>query len=180
MSSFSIQEFKPTILFLARFLVFYLVGNLLYGLFVTSYVPEADPVTRSVTKQTSAIITALGWSTTVREHASKPTTLLLYEGNVSLAVYEGCNGINTMVIFAAFIFGFGPWNKKMLWFVPAGLLIIHVANLMRVGLLFFVAEYQPDFMYFVHKYLFTGFLYLIIFCLWIWWIKLISKRARRA
>jgi exosortase/archaeosortase family protein len=64
----------------------------------------------------------------------------------------------------------------MFWFVPTGLLIIHVVNLARIGLLFFVAEYQPDFMYFTHKYFFTAILYIIIFLLWMIWVKRFSLR----
>lgn len=171
MNGFSIKEFKPTIFFLGKFLGLYLAGNLLYGLFVTHFSPKPDPATRWVSEQTGFVLTACGWPTDVYDHHRKATTLLRYDEREILAVYEGCNGLNTMIIFVAFLIAFGPVNKKLLWFIPLGLLIIHLANLLRITLLFFVAEYRPDAMYFVHKYVFTAILYLVIFVLWVWWVK---------
>jgi exosortase family protein XrtF len=177
MKNFSFEEFKPTILFLGKFLGLYLAGNLLYGLFVTNFEPKPDPVTRLVSEQTGFVLTACGWPTDVYDHHKRATSLIRYDDREILAVYEGCNGLNTMIIFVAFLLAFGPVNKKLLWFIPLGILIIHVANLMRITLLFFVAEYRPDFMYIIHKYVFTATLYLVIFLMWVWWVKKLSLRT---
>lgn len=171
MKNFNVKEFRPTIIFLAKFIGVYLIGNLLYGLFVTSFTPQPDPITHWVSEQTGSILTACGWPIEVIDHQSKPTTLLLYQKRAVLSVFEGCNGINTIIIFLAFLASFGPISKSLLWFMPLGVLIIHVSNLVRISLLFFVAEYRPDFMYIIHKYFFTAALYVVIFCLWVWWIK---------
>jgi hypothetical protein len=56
---FNWKEFKPTIFFVGKFLGIYLIGNLLYGFFITSYYPTADPVTSWVTHQTAAILNAI-------------------------------------------------------------------------------------------------------------------------
>jgi exosortase/archaeosortase family protein len=85
--------------------------------------------------------------------------------------------MNTMIIFVAFMVAFGPLNKAIAWFIPMGLVIIHIANLGRILMLFFVAEYRPDAMYFIHKYVFTAALYLIIFGLWLLWLNRL-KRSR--
>ena len=68
-----LKEFAPTILFLVKFAVFYLVCNLLYGLAITSYNPRPDPATRVVTNQTAFVLTACGWSVDTRDHEKKPT-----------------------------------------------------------------------------------------------------------
>jgi exosortase family protein XrtF len=171
MKDVSFREFRPTIFFLGKFLGLYFAGNLLYGLFVTSFSPGPDPATRWVSEQTGLVLTSCGWPTDVYDDPQKATSLLRYDEREILAVYEGCNGLNTMIIFVAFLIAFGPVNKTLLWFIPLGLLIIHLANLLRITLLFFVAEYRPDFMYFIHKYIFTAILYLVIFALWVWWVK---------
>ena len=171
MKGFSFAEFKPTIFFLGKFLGLYIAGNLAYGLFVTAYEPRPDPATRTVSEQTGFVLTTCGWPVDVYDHHRKATSMLRYDDREVLAVYEGCNGLNTMIIFVAFIIAFGPINKKLWWFIPVGLLIIHLSNLLRITLLFFVAEYRPDFMYFIHKYVFTAILYLVIFLLWVWWVK---------
>ena len=174
MKSFSIQEFKPTIFFLVKFLGLYLVGNLLYGMYVTAYEPHPDPVTHWVSSHTAAILISCGYPVSTYDYKEIPTTSLLYRGKAVLAVYEGCNGLNTAIIFVAFVISFGPVCRAWLWFIPLGLLIIHLMNLGRITLLFFVAAYMPDAMYFTHKYLFTAFLYGVIFLLWVWWVKKFS------
>lgn len=166
-----IQEFKPVILFLLKFIFIYVVGNIAYGLWVSSYEPAPDPFTQSVTEQTSWLLDVAGWKTIVRENSQAPTSTLYYQTNAIISVYEGCNGLNTMIIFLAFLVSFGPIRKEMIWFIIVGFLIIHVANLLRVGLLFQVALYFPDSLYFVHKYLFTAFIYGVVFVLWIVWVK---------
>lgn len=176
MKDFSFKEFRPTILFLVKFIGIYLVGNVLYGFYVTSYNPHPDPATHWVSQQTATVLSFIGYETKIIDHARRSTTLLLYQDNAILSVYEGCNGLNVFIVFAAFVIGFGPFQKAMLWFIPLGLLIIHIFNLFRIGGLFFIVLYSPHVLYFTHKYLFTAFIYLIVFLLWIWWVKVFSLK----
>jgi exosortase family protein XrtF len=172
----TMNEFKPTVLFLVKFIGFYIAGNLLYGVYVTSFAPRPDPATHYVTAHTGVALRATGTPVEVKDDRRKPNTLIRHEGKSVLSVYEGCNGLNTMIIFAAFLFAFGPISRPLLWFVPLGLLIIHLANLARIAMLFYVALYRPEKMYFVHKYLFTAILYAVIFVLWIWWVNRYSPK----
>lgn len=176
MKDISLKEFKPTILFLIKFVGLYLLGNVLYGAYVTAYDPRPDPVTHSVTAQVAEVLSTCGFSATIADRMTSPTTTLVYEERSVLSVYEGCNGLNAMIIFVAFVVAFGPLTKTVLWFIPTGLVIIHLLNLVRIGLLFFVSRYLPGAMYFTHKYFFTAFLYLVIFLLWVWWVKKFSAR----
>lgn len=180
MSAISFSEFRPTILFLAKFLALYLAGNLVYGLYVTSYNPRTDPATRIVTENTAMVLGVCGWDVSIQDHSRKPNTMIMRGGKEVISVYEGCNGINTAIIFIAFVVAFGPVSKRMLWFLPLGLVIIHLVNLGRIGLLFYVVEYMPDYLYFTHKYLFTAILYGVIFLLWVWWVKRFSFRHAAA
>ena len=156
----------------------YVVGNFLYGLYVTGYKPAPDPATHWVTNQTAFVVTVSGWPSEIEDNSRKPTTNLKYQGKNILAVYEGCNGINTMIIFVAFLFAFGPVTKTLIWFVPLGLSIIHIVNLARIALLFWVSIYNPDYMYFMHKYFFTAVLYIVIFLLWVWWVRKLTAVKR--
>ena len=171
MKNFSVKEFLPTILFLVKFVGIYLVGNFLYGLYVTAYEPTPDPATRWVTGQTAVVLTVCGWPSDTNDRINKPITNLNYKGKNVLAVYEGCNGINVMIIFVAFLFAFGPISNALFWFIPLGLLIIHLVNLARITLLFWVSIYMTEYMYFMHKYFFTAILYVVVFVLWVWWVR---------
>jgi exosortase family protein XrtF len=172
MKAFSVEEFKPSIFFLLKFLGLYVVGNVLYGVFVHAWYPAVDPVTAWVTQQTSGLLTLGGWDTSVVENTRKATANIIYEGKAILAVFEGCNGLNVMIIYVAFLFAFGPYSKRLIWFTVLGLLVIHVFNLIRIFLLFFVSIEMPKLLYFIHKYFFTAILYVIVFILWILWIRI--------
>ena len=175
MKTLPLKEFKPTILFLVKFVGIYIVANLLYGIYVTAYAPGPDPITSVTSQQTAVALGICGWPSTTEDNEKKPTTLLIYEGKSVLAIYEGCNGINIMIIFVAFLFAFGPIGKPLLIFALAGIIIIHLMNLARISLLFWVTLYLPNLVYFVHKYLFTAILFVIVFVLWIVWVRKFSK-----
>ena len=72
---------------------------------------------------------------------------------------------------------FGPVSNRMYWFIPLGLLVIHLVNLARISLLYFVSIRYPRYMYFAHKYFFTAVLYAAVFMLWVWWVRKYSVRA---
>lgn len=176
MSAFTLKEFKPTIFFLGKFLGLYIVLNLLYGWYVTAYHPNPDPATHIISVHTSTALTLCGWTSTSTDNVKKPTTVISHDNKNVLAIYEGCNGINVMIIFVAFLFSFGPLTRNLFWFIPAGLVVIHLMNILRVSILFWVALYEPDYMYFLHKYLFTAALYVVVFVLWILWVRKFSKQ----
>ena len=164
------QEFKPALLFVGKFLALYLVGNLLYGIFIELYDNRPDPITVWVTNQSAKVLHVTGFSASAEINPAGPTVLLKENNKLVLRVYEGCNGVNVMIVFAAFIVAFGGRIRTMLWFVPLGLVVIHVANLARLWLLYYTALFEPKYFYYFHKYFFTAILYLIVFALWALWV----------
>ena len=171
----TIREFMPTIIFLGKFLGIYLVASVLYGAYVSSFEPGPDPLTSAVGKQTSVALGVCGWITTASDNIAKPTIELAYHDRDILSIYEGCNGLNVMIIFVAFLFAFGPINHRLWWYVPLGLLILHLSNLLRITILFWVSLNEPDFMYFLHKYFFTAALYVVTFALWVIWVRMYMR-----
>jgi exosortase family protein XrtF len=177
--NFPWKEFKPTVFFVTRFLGIYLIGNLLYGLFITSFNPAPDPVTKAVTYQTAAILNTIESPVTAYAKVDKPMVVIKHLKPI-VGVFEGCNGLNVVIVFLAFLFAFGPRNKKLLWFVPLGILAIHVTNIFRIGLLFFVSKDYPKQLYFFHKYLLTAFIYGIVFILWFVWLRINKKKTNES
>ncbi|MFN3841571.1 MAG: exosortase family protein XrtF [Cyclobacteriaceae bacterium] len=170
-----LREFKPAILFLVKFIALYIAGNVLYGWYITSWYPSPDPATNWVTTQSSDILNLFGWETTAYNHIVKPTTYIVHNQKSVIAVYEGCNGLNVIVVFLAFLFAFGPMCAKLFWFIPLGIIVIHLTNLARIILLFLVSVNLPDYLYFTHKYLFTAFIFFFVFLLWLWWVLKLCK-----
>jgi exosortase family protein XrtF len=174
-----LKDFKPSLLFLARFLAVYFVGNVLYGIYIESFGDRPDPVTRWVTSNTSGLLNSLGGTTFVTDNSAAPTVFIHNNKVTALSVYEGCNGINVMIVFVAFLVAFGGPKKTLAWFLPAGLLIIHGFNLLRIGILYYVSQYMEQYFYFFHKYLFTAVLYAAVFGLWAIWVLRLNNGTRK-
>ena len=170
-----IKEFKAPIVFIAKFLILYLVLNLGYGLFVDHYSPEPDPFTVIATQHTDWLLRIGGYPTTSVPDQNGPYVLLKENDLTILSVFEGCNGINVAIIFVSFLLAFGRPSKRLLWFIPLGLFIIHCTNLLRIGLLFYVTKNMSHYLYFMHKYLFTAILYVAVFVMWYLWLSRIQK-----
>lgn len=166
-----IRKYRSALVFVLKFVAFYIILNLIYGFYVEFFRPNPDPVTYVVSAQTSTLLNWLGNETYYFKSDSQPNVIIgtQQDGSI-LSVYEGCNGINVFIVFLSFLIAF-RWNSKLFWFVPLGIFLIHLANLLRIGLLFFVSTKLPDYLYFTHKYLFTAFIFVIVFVLWYWWLR---------
>jgi exosortase family protein XrtF len=183
------QSFKPTILFLAKFFGLYLVLSVAYGFFIRDYdtnqPPQVDPITRYVAVHCAGFSSGLGYEVTIvnddhlrqKNRPERTYDSLWLNDQYALSVEEGCNGINIMIIFLSFVIAFGGHPMRMLWFIPAGMLFIHGANIGRLFLLSYLnVSWSAEAYHFFHKYGFTAVLYLAILVLWYLWVMHLGKR----
>ena len=145
----------------------------MYGLYVESF-DLADPITYWVTVQSAQVIGWFADGIGVSNHETLSTVIIFNNAHSVLSVYEGCNGINVMVVFLSFLLAFPGWSKKMYWFAPMGLILIYISNIGRIVLLYLVSESLPNLYYFTHKYVFTAIIYLVVFVLWYVWVVLMK------
>jgi exosortase family protein XrtF len=169
------KELKPAFRFLAIFVGLYLGLNILYGLWISSYHFQVDSATAMVTRQSSLLLNVWGEETYTQLKTPARSIAIVNPSGVVINVFEGCNGINVMIVFVSFLFAFGGQLKKIAWFLPLGIVIIYLANLIRVMTLYYVAEYWATYFYYIHKYVLTAFLYLLVFVLWWFWIEKVNK-----
>lgn len=161
---------KPAIRFLSWFLGIYLAGNLGYGIYVEGCKPLPDIFTKAISFQTSWSLNLLGEATNVLPNIDAPT-VLLKEGQITiLRIYEGCNGVNVLIVFAAFVVAFGGKPRHIMVFILIGMVVLNFANLLRIGMLYWVAKNYQSYFYYVHKYVFTIALYFVVLCLWAIWV----------
>lgn len=166
------QEFKPALIFISIFLGLYFGLNVAYGIWIESFHTQPDSLTQVITRQTVTLLNACGEATTTQVAADKPSVAILKSGRKVIGVYEGCNSLNVMIVFVAFVAAFRGKRKTAAWFIPLGLVLIYLTNLLRVALLYLIAAYWSGYFYYFHKYLFTAFIYLVVFGLWLWWMRL--------
>jgi exosortase family protein XrtF len=109
------------------------------------------------------------------ESFNKATYVYLNSWHV-VSVGWQCDGLSLMALFAGFIVAYpGPWRPK-LWFIPAGILMIHALNIVRVAALALNQVYARSSMEFNHHYTFTILIYAFIFWLWTIWVRRFANR----
>lgn len=172
-----LNEFKPALRFLLIFLSVYFVLNLLYGLWIESLGSKPDFATQWVSRQSAKLMDAFGYAAQATPNPDGPTVLMVSGDRIILNVFEGCNGLNVVIVFLAFILAFGGSAKKMIWYIPMGLLAIHAFNLGRIMLLYFLSFTGSNYFHYFHKYLFTAILYGAVFFLW--WLWIILNHGKR-
>jgi exosortase family protein XrtF len=173
------KEFNPAFLFLLRFVAVYLAGNIAYGLYISSYGDHPDRVTSMVSGHTCVALSLLGEPVSPGAVKDAPKVAVLLDDKVIFNVYEGCNGVNVAIVFMAFVIAFKGPAVSTLIFVLTGLILIHMANLARLSLLYFVIRHFESGFFFFHKYLFTAILYAFVFILWYVWVIRYSDYSKR-
>jgi exosortase/archaeosortase family protein len=73
----------------------------------------------------------------------------------------------------------GPWKHK-LWFIPLGLIIIHIVNVFRIIGMVVVTMNIPEHWDFMHDYVMRPFFYVVMFFLWVWWNEKIYIKSKKA
>ena len=165
------KDQKAIVFFLLKFIGCYIVVNTVYGLWINNYYPAPDPITKIVTYQSAALISLAEDNITVGHINDSANVPIMQHDRRVINVFEGCNSVNVMIVFISFIVAYSGTWKKNITFGLIGVVLIYLANLLRVAFLFLVAKYYPDNLYFVHKYLFTGVIYVLVFFLWYLWVK---------
>jgi exosortase family protein XrtF len=115
---------------------------------------------------------ALGFPTFMGHHATIRTIGI--DGTQGLWIGDPCNGLTLFALFTFFVIAYpGKWYHK-LWFIPAGITLIHFLNIFRIVGLCIIVRKNPEWLGFNHTYLFQVLMYGFVFLLWYVWIKRFS------
>ncbi|MGB0178200.1 MAG: exosortase family protein XrtF [Owenweeksia sp.] len=188
-----LKEFKPTLIFLVKFFAVYGILSLLYGWYIGSYdradPPVTDPVTQLVTVNCTQTAGIFGYEWKIIEndhlnwerHKEQTFDSVYLNNKYAISVEEGCNGINIMILFLAFVVAFGGKLLNMIIFIPAGILFIHLFNIGRLLLLSLLnVEWDGQAFHFFHKYGFTAVIYVSVLILWYLWVSHFSGRTSKS
>jgi len=99
--------------------------------------------------------------------------------NGYVEVSPGCTSLKQWLhwLFIMILFP-GPWKHK-LWYIPAGLIVIHFVNIIRiVGLSLTLKPWATHFDFF-HDYIFKTFFYFMIFVMWALWVEIFLERKKQ-
>ena len=174
--------------FLLKGLVVFIAWKLLFHLWLQPVQWPDAPLVKAIASQVSSGLNILkgddiyGYKIKQVNHSLRESknsqqylatnALVTKQHKPVLLIVPNCNGLELMVLFAGFIICFpGKWQRKS-WFIPAGILAIHVVNVLRsMALVGMSTGWWKQYFNFAHHYLFSLTIYLFIFMLWAWYVK---------
>jgi exosortase/archaeosortase family protein len=105
-------------------------------------------------------------------------SLFIFSEYSRMGVTPGCSGLKQFYQFVGIIvFFYGSWKKKV-WFIPIGLLTIHLINLFRIIFLGIIVIYKLEWFDFIHDWIVRPMFYVAMFLFWVWWVEKIAKRPK--
>ena len=172
------QKYKSVWLFLIQFFGVYIFGVYLYNQYLGLYLPGLDVFSIAITQQLSGMFSLTLPEITTYFSAEEPLGEVHYYEVPFVLINEGCNAISVMILFVSFIVAFKGSLRHYVWFIPAGLVLLYVANITRIYLIGLIYLYYPSYVNLAHDYLFPGIIYGTTFLLWVVWVKYFSINSK--
>jgi len=169
-----ILKYRSVLQFVSLFLGSYLLLSFCYSMYLKLSIGGAyhpDFVTHFVARQSTGLISNLGYNAEIVAHETKAQMVLNINGSYLASIVEGCNAISIIILFIAFIVAFAQRFKKTVLFILIGSLIIYIVNVCRIVILAIALFHYPNQEKFLHGVVFPGIIYGMVFLLWMLWIK---------
>ncbi len=154
----------------------YVSWFLLYELVIKPYTKIDEKLINLIINHAVFVLRLLGYKT-YQYQQDQDMQLMGIDGARPIWIGSPCNAITLFAFFTFFVLAFPGNLKNKLWFIPIGIIIIHITNLLRVMSLALINYYRPEYLDFNHTYTFTIFVYAIIFSLWMWWVNYSLKQS---
>ncbi|MEK8180514.1 exosortase family protein XrtF [Flavobacterium buctense] len=175
-----LQQYKPFLLFLGKFLLTYLLLTIIYQSYLSRFDAsknEVDSFSQLVANQTKSVLTLFDTETYIESHPTEPSIKIIYKGQYISRIIEGCNALSVIILFISFVIAFtGKWKKTLL-FILLGSVLIHVLNIARIALLCIALYSFPEYEHILHGVVFPLVIYGIVFLLWVIWVNKFSLHA---
>lgn len=139
---------------------------------------EPDGFTKFVAGQVEGLLKIFGQDAYVLPHQHEASMKLYYNQKFIARVVEGCNAMSVMILFMAFVIAFKGKIKHTFLFILAGIVIIHILNVIRIALLAVSLYNYPEYEHILHGVIFPLFIYGVVFGLWVIWVQKFSTYGK--
>lgn len=160
-------------LFLAKFLLLFILWYVVYELWLHPQGGLDRLVINNSIFFTKYLLELLGYESFT--NSSETIRVIGIDGTHGIWIGDPCNGLSLFALFTGFILAYPGPVKHKLWYIPAGILAIHILNIIRVLSLTLIVYHAPEHLDFNHTYTFTIFVYGFIFLFWLIWVNRFSK-----
>lgn len=168
---------------LLKFLIYsgtsYLILYLIHQFVVKRYTYYDQGFIGSIISNTDFILKLIGYKTFLSLQ-DVDFQVIGIDGSNGVWVGSNCNAISLFILFTVFVAWYPGHQRSKLWFIPLGILSIHILNIIRVVCLALIAYYHPSSLDFNHTYTFTFLVYAYIFLLWMIWVNKFSTKNSTA
>ncbi len=161
--SFSYFKHKTLLTFLGKAVLLYCLWYVIYEIWLHPIGAIDQAVIAHTIDLSAWALRSLGYTVFTEGR------LLIIANTEGLRIGDPCNGLDLFALFSGFVLAYPGSFWKKLVFIPAGILIIHVLNIMRICALSLILVYAPEYVPFNHTYTFTFIVYGFIFVLWMIW-----------
>jgi exosortase family protein XrtF len=175
-------QYKPFLLFLAKFAASYLVLTFIYQSYLNQFdvtKMEVDDFTKVVAHQSQKVLSIFDTNSYTESNFKEASVKLFYKGKWAARIIEGCNALSIIILFVSFIIAFTGKLKPTLVFIICGSLLIHIMNIIRIALLCVALHNFPNNESLFHDIIFPLVIYGVVFMLWILWVNKYSYYAEK-
>ncbi len=177
-----VSKNKSFFLFLGKFALAYVVLSGIYMAYLSNYeekVPVTDPITHSVARQTEYLVHFFGDEAHLQQHPREASDRFFVNQKLVARVVEGCNAVSVMILFTAFVVAFSTTLKRTALYIVAGIVVIHLLNVLRIAIICMGVYYYPQYSRFLHDIVFPLFIYGVVFLLWVLWVLKFYKNGKK-
>ena len=108
-------------------------------------------------------------------NVEKEGMTMFFSNGAGITITGNCSASKKILQLALLLLIYpGKWKYK-LWFIPLGMIIIHVTNILRIVLLSIVVIWKPEWIDIAHDMVLRGMFYVVIFFVWISFVKLSER-----
>jgi exosortase H (IPTLxxWG-CTERM-specific) len=123
-----------------------------------------NPYTTFVAHEAGAVLNLFGERATV-------THQVLSSPRFSVEIYNGCNGLEAILIFVSGVVAFpAPWRRKLVG-IALGFVAIQVFNVVRVVSLFYIGALRPQWFSVSHVFVWQSLVIVFGVVLWLVWVR---------
>lgn len=171
---------KLIVIFLIKFFGTYLLLFLIYSFYLQKTQHKNDyfscaPITKTVAKQSNFLLNKMGYEALIIQHPDELSMQQIINGYYISRVVEGCNSINIIILFCAFIIAFSKKIAPTALYILFGSLVIYVTNILRIVLINIALYKYPQYQTYLHDLLFPAIIYGVTFLLWFIWVLKVQK-----
>lgn len=166
---------------LLRFLVFaallFIAWFLAYELWLHPSGVLDNALIDNLIDLSGALLTGIGYTLIPEPANAEQIRTIGIDGGSLLWIGDPCNGLSLFAVFGIFMLTYpGPWKHKA-WFIPLGMLTIHLINTLRIVALCIIVSIDYELLTFNHDYTFYVVVYGWVFLLWWIWTKRFAPKV---